>query len=681
MKKILLYILTISILSSCSDAGNHAPEAIEPIPTQEQIDWQKLETYAFVHFGLNTFNDLEWGYGNTPASTFNPTNLDCDQWVATLKQCGMKGVILTAKHHDGFCLWQTKTTDYSIANSPYKNGNGDMVKELSDACKKHGLKFALYLSPWDRNHAQYGYEDYVEVYHNQIDELTSNYGDLFEFWFDGANGGDGYYGGTNESRSINAKEYYDYERARDTILRRHPNAMIFGGTCQTIRWVGNEQGWAGDTDWCMINPESDNNTKHLNHGSANGTHWIPAEVDVSIRPGWFYHQREDHQVKSVAQLTDIYYRSVGHNANLLLNFPINLDGKIPVQDSIRIMEWHDVITNDLKDNLLKYAKVNVDNERGRKFKAENVIDGDWETYWATEDDYNFGTISFTFDKPVKMNRVVLQEYIPLGQRVSDFYMEGELNGKWFKINAFDTLSTIGYKRIVRFNTVELDKLIIYFEESRGPLCINNIEAYCAPVLLTEPVIARDFDNYVKMESSDKDAVIFYTIDGSDPDENSLRYDKPFIFNKNGVIKAISYDIESKSKSAASIKELDLSHDFFNIIEPQEGTRKIIDANIYSTMYIDNNAPLTFEFNEEQAICGFRYLPNQSRDASRHIVDYELYIDGKNVKSGTFGNIKNNPIERVVRFEEVKGKTVTFIPTRNTDNSRNCGIAEFSVIAK
>ena len=681
MKKSLLYILIISILSSCTNVTNNAPEAIEPIPAKQQIDWQKLETYAFVHFGLNTFNDLEWGYGNTPASTFNPTNLDCDQWVATLKQCGMKGVILTAKHHDGFCLWQTKTTDYSIANSPYKNGKGDMVKELSDACKKHGLKFGLYLSPWDRNHAQYGYEDYVEVYHNQIDELTGNYGELFEFWFDGANGGNGYYGGTNESRSINAKEYYDYERARDTILRRHPNAMIFGGTCQTIRWVGNEQGWAGDTDWCMINPESDNNTKHLNHGSENGTHWIPAEVDVSIRPGWFYHQREDHQVKSIAQLTDIYYRSVGHNANLLLNFPINLDGKIPAQDSIRIMEWHDVITNDLKDNLLKDAKVNVDNERGRKFKAENVIDGDWETYWATEDDYNFGTISFTFDKPVKMNRVVLQEYIPLGQRVKDFYMEGELNGEWFKINAFDTLSTIGYKRIVRFNTVELDKLIIYFEESKGPLCINNIEAYCAPVLLTEPVIARDFDNYVKMESSDKDAAIFYTIDGSDPDENSLRYDKPFIFNKNGVIKAVSYDVESKSRSAASSKEFDLSHDFFNIIEPQEGTRKIIDANIYSTMYIDNNAPLTFEFNEEQAICGFRYLPNQSRDASRHIVDYELYIDGKNVKSGTFGNIKNNPIEQVVRFEEVKGKTVTFIPTRNTDNSRNCGIAEFSVITK
>lgn len=661
---------------SCTNISNHIPAAIEPIPSQQQIEWQKLETYAFIHFGLNTYNDLEWGYGNTPASTFNPTNLDCEQWVATLKQCGMKGVILTAKHHDGFCLWQTKTTDYSIANSPYKNGNGDMVKELSDACKKHGLKFGLYLSPWDRNNAEYGREDYVETYHKQIDELTSNYGELFEFWFDGANGGNGYYGGTNESRSIDARKYYDYERARDTILKCHPDAMIFGGTCQTIRWVGNEQGWAGDTDWCMINPGLSDNTKHLNHGSENGTHWIPAEVDVSIRPGWFYHKREDHQVKSLAHLTDIYYRSVGHNANLLLNFPINLDGKIPALDSLRAMEWHDVINNDFKDNLLKDAKIKVDNERGNKFKAENVTDDNWDTYWATEDDYNFGTISFTFDKPVKMNRVVLQEYIPLGQRVKDFYMEGELDGKWFKINAFDTLSTIGYKRIVRFNTVELDKLIIYFEESRGPLCINNIEAYCAPILLTEPSISRNYENIVTIESSDKDAEVYYTIDGTEPDENSLRYEKPFIYNNKGVVKAILYDPISKKTSDVAMKELDLPKEYYKT----SSNGRIFDGNTNSVVYLNIDEPITIVFNEKQNISGFRYTPDQARDASGHIVDYELYVDGKLIMKSSFGNIKNNPIEQVVRFESIKGKEVKFIPKSNTDNAKNCCIAEFSVIA-
>ena len=677
MKKTVLYSLVISAVALCmiSCTKVKVPKPINPIPSQEQIDWQKLETYAFIHFGLNTYNDLEWGYGNTPASTFNPVNLDCEQWVATLKQCGMKGVILTAKHHDGFCLWQTETTDYSIANSPYKNGKGDMVKELSDTCKKYGLKFGLYLSPWDRNNSEYGREDYVETYHKQIDELTSNYGDLFEFWFDGANGGNGYYGGADETRSIDAKKYYDYERARDTILKRHPDAMIFGGTCQTIRWVGNEQGWAGDTDWCMINPELSDNTKHLNHGSENGTHWIPAEVDVSIRPGWFYHKREDHQVKSVAQLTDIYYRSVGHNANLLLNFPINLDGKIPALDSLRATEWYEVIVNDFKDNILKNAEVRVDNERGRKFKAENVIDDDWNTYWATDDGYNFGTISFSFDKPVKMNRVVLQEYIPLGQRVKDFYMEGELNGKWFKINPFDTLSTIGYKRIVRFNTVELDKLIIYFEESRGPLCINNIEAYCAPILLTEPKISRNYDNIVTIESSDNEADIYYTTDGSNPNENSLLYDKAFVFNKKGIIKAITYDPISKKKSDISMKELDLPKEYYQT----SSSNKIFDGNTNSMVYLDIDEPIVITFKEEQIISGFRYTPNQMRDASRHIVDYEFYVDGKLIKESSFGNIKNNPIEQVVKFKNIKGKEVKFVPKSNTDKAKNCGIAEFSVI--
>ncbi len=680
MKKTLLFILIITTLYSCTDDAK-SPSPILPIPSQEQINWQKLETYAFIHFGLNTYNDLEWGYGNTPASTFNPTQLDCEQWVATLKQCGMKGVILTAKHHDGFCLWQTETTDYNIANSPYKNGKGDMVRELSDACKKYGLKFGLYLSPWDRNNAEYGREDYVETYHKQIDELTKNYGDLFEFWFDGANGGNGYYGGANETRSIDAKKYYDYERARDTILKRHHDAMIFGGICQTIRWVGNEQGWAGDTDWCMINPEMSENTKHLNHGSENGTHWIPAEVDVSIRPGWFYHKREDHQVKTVSQLTDIYYRSVGHNANLLLNFPINLDGKIPALDSLRATEWYNVISNDLKDNLLKEAEVKVDNERGRKYKAENVTDDDWDTYWATDDDYNFGTISFTFDKPVQMNRVVLQEYIPLGQRVKDFYMEGELNGQWFKINALDTLTTIGYKRIVRFNTVELDKLIIYFEESRGPLCINNIEAYCAPILLSEPTISRNYENVVTINSSDNDAEIYYTTDGTAPNANSLKYDKPFIFNNKGIIKAITFDYISKNKSDISTKEFDLPKEYFKINNYADGGKKILDGNPNSVIYHNVNEPIIITFNEEQNISGFRYTPNQMRDASRHIVDYELYVDGKLIKKSALGNIKNNPIEQVVKFESVKGREVKFVPKSNTDNAKNCGIAEFSVITE
>lgn len=473
MKNIILITITLALFS-CTKA----PEPLYPVPTAEQLEWQKMETYAFIHFGLNTFNDMEWGYGDTPASTFNPTDLDCHQWAATLKNAGMKGVILTAKHHDGFCLWPTKSTDYNISKSPYKKGAGDIVRELSDACRKNGLKFGIYCSPWDRNNARYAYPEYVETYHQQIQELTSNYGPLFEFWFDGANGGNGYYGGANETRSIDPDNYYDYQRAKDTVLARNPNAMIFGGPYGTVRWVGNEKGFAGTTNWCNAPQITSQTDLEINtFGCENGTEWLPAEVDVSIRPGWFYHQNEDSKVKSVDELCDIYYQSVGRNANLLLNFPVALDGKIHPIDSANAVEFCKKISNELNYNLLANAKVKADNERGRHFSASKVNDNNPDTYWATDDDYPYGTISFSMDKPVVMSRVMIQEYVQLGQRVKSFYLEGEKNGRWFRINPDETLTTVGYKRIVRFAPVEVDKLVIYFEESRGPLCISNIEAY------------------------------------------------------------------------------------------------------------------------------------------------------------------------------------------------------------
>lgn len=474
MKRIFLTTMIALALASCTKA----PESIYPIPTDNQLEWQRMEMYAFIHFGLNTFNDMEWGYGDTPAASFNPENLDCEQWVATLKAAGMKGVILTAKHHDGFCLWPTESTDYNISHSPYKDGKGDIVKELSEACHNNGLKFGIYCSPWDRNNANYAYPEYVETYHKQIDELTCNYGSLFEFWFDGANGGNGYYGGANETRSIDPDNYYDYQRAKDTVLARNPSAMIFGGPYQTVRWVGNEKGFAGATNWCNAPQITSKTSLKINtFGDENGTEWLPAEVDVSIRPGWFYHESEDNQVKTVDELCEIYYNSVGRNANLLLNFPVTLNGKIHPTDSTNAVEFYKKISNELSHNLLADAKVWADNERGRRFSASKVNDNNPETFWATDDDYPYGTISFSMNKPVIMSQVLIQEYVKLGQRMKSFYLEGCKDGNWFRINPYDETTTVGYKRIVRFDPVELDKLVINFEESRGPLCISNIEAY------------------------------------------------------------------------------------------------------------------------------------------------------------------------------------------------------------
>ena len=478
MKKSIVAILFLGMmLASCA----HRPERSYPIPTQQQLDWQQLETYAFIHFGLNTFNDMEWGFGNTPSYTFNPTNLDCEQWVLTLKACGMKGVILTAKHHDGFCLWPTETTNYCIKNTYYKNRKGDLVKELAEACKKHGLKFGLYLSPWDRNQAEYGYPSYVDIYHHQIEELVSNYGPLFEFWFDGANGGTGWYGGANDMRSIVAEKYYDYEKARDIVWKYCPDASIFGGTVPTLRWIGNEEGKAGATQWCMYKTdfESLNDTKALQQGYRDGESWLPAEVDVSIRPGWFYHASEDSLVKTVDQLMDLYYQSVGHNANLLLNFPVNQEGRISSIDSANAVQWHQRLQEEFSNNLLKGCKVTASDTRGLRFNAKHVLCDEYTHYWATHDSVNQAELVFSFPQTTAFNRLLLQEYIPLGQNVDAFYLDYYFNGKWLPIEANEPTTTIGYKRLVRFQTVKADKLRIRFKVFKGVLCINKVAAFNA----------------------------------------------------------------------------------------------------------------------------------------------------------------------------------------------------------
>lgn len=435
-KHFLIFGAGLLLLSACNSVK--APGSYPAHSRSQTGRMAKMETYAFVHFGLNTFNDREWGYGDSDPKTFNPTRLDCEQWVQTFVKSGMKGVILTAKHHDGFCLWPTQLTEYCIRNTPYKDGKGDIVRELSDACKKYGIKFAVYLSPWDRHQANYGSPEYVEYFYKQLNELLTNYGDVFEIWFDGANGGDGWYGGAKDSRTIDRKTYYDYPRAYKLIDELQPQAVIFSDGGPGCRWVGNENGFAGATNWSFLRAgevyPGYPKYRELQYGHADGNQWVAAECDVSIRPGWFYHPEEDDRVKTADALTDLYYRSVGHNATLLLNFPVDRDGLIHPTDSANAVNFHQNVQKQLAHNLLAGLSPKASDEREKTFSAKAVTDGEYDTYWATNDGVNSATIEFDLPQTEKINRMMLQEYIPLGQRVKSFVVEYNQEGEWLPVN-------------------------------------------------------------------------------------------------------------------------------------------------------------------------------------------------------------------------------------------------------
>ena len=398
----------------------------------------------------------------------------------------MKGVIVVAKHHDGFCLWPCELTDYNITQSAYdgpknRDGKTDLIMEVRKACDKYGLQMGLYLSPWDRNYADYGKPEYVDYYYKQLEQILTRYGRLFEVWFDGANGGDGYYGGARESRTIDRRNYYNFPKINEMVRKWHPEAIIFSDGGPGCRWVGNERGFASATNWAFLRSKEVYpgypKYRELQYGHADGDAWIPSECDVSIRPGWFYHPEEDERVKTPEQLADIYYRSVGHNGTFLLNFPVNREGRIHPTDSLNAVRFREIIDRELGTNLLRHVPASVSSCRGEKFSSTMRTDGDWDSYWATPDGVTTGEVEFRLKAPTRINRLMLQEYIPLGQRVKQFSVQALVGRKWQDIDCGEETTTVGYKRILRFRTVEAEGLRIRFEDARGPLCINNIAAF------------------------------------------------------------------------------------------------------------------------------------------------------------------------------------------------------------
>lgn len=624
MKLIQLIYTTATVALMSTSSFAQAPKAILPIPEAKQVEWQKMETYAFVHFGLNTFNDREWGYGDSDPKTFNPTKVDCEQWVKTFVNAGMKGVIFTAKHHDGFCLWPTKLTEYCIRNTPYKNGKGDIVGELAAACKKYGIKFAVYLSPWDRHQANYGTPEYVEYFHKQLRELMTNYGDVFEVWFDGANGGDGWYGGAKDSRSIDRKNYYDYPRIYKLLDELQPQAIVFSDGGPGCRWVGNESGFAGATNWSFLRAgevsPGYSKYRELQYGHADGNQWVAAECDVSIRPGWFYHLEEDSKVKTVDQLTDLYYRSVGHNGTLLLNFPVDRDGLVHPIDSTNAVNFHKNIQKELAHNLLANITPKVSDDRGGKFAGKSTTDGNYDTYWATKDGVTSATVEFTLPKMEKVNRMMIQEYIPLGQRVKSFVVEYNKDSQWLPVTLNEETTTVGYKRLLRFNTVETQQLRVRFTDSRACLCISTIEAYYA---------GETEDTYIL---------------------------------KTEELKSLPFTLTGIAADEA---------------------KKCMDKANQTTCFIKGDK-VVFDLGKEHTITAFHYLPDQCEYNKGLISSYELAVGtdinalNQIIAQGEFSNIKHNPILQSVFFTPVKTRYIVLKATKMVREGESIGLAEIAI---
>ena len=631
-----------------------------------------MEFYAFIHFNMNTFTNMEWGMGSEKPEQFNPTNLDCRQWARVCKDAGLKGIILTAKHHDGFCLWPSQYTDHSVKNSPWKDGKGDLVKDLREACDEFGLKLGIYYSPWDRHHKDYGKPAYLTYMRNQLTELLTEYGEIFETWFDGANGGSGYYGGANEERKVDKQTYYDWLDTWDLVHKLQPGTLIFSDAGPDIRWVGNEEGFAFKTMWSnlmrdSVYPGMVEYAEKFASGQEYGTHFVPGETNVSIRPGWYYHPYEDHKVRSLYELTEMYYNSIGRNTTWLLNFPVDKRGLIHENDIAQLQKLTDQIRSDFATNLVPSKTVaTASSTRGTDYSIRNVFDDRKETYWAAEDHVLKASLIFEFEQYLIFNRLVLQEYIKLGQRVKSFDIEVHTKSGWKKI-AEET--TIGYKRILRFPTVEGRSLRINIKESKACPTLSNIAIYLAKPVMEPPSAIRNKDGLVNLMAPGEQVDIFYTIDGSVPTVESNKFVSPFLAHEPMTIQAIAH--KAGDQSSTAIHQFDISASKWKILDNHGAASKVIDGDPDTWWENNEGTQLVIDLGEEIMLKGFTYLPMQDRWISGVIEDYRIETSS-NAKTwlmatqGEFSNIRNSPVLQEVAFSPIKARYFRFTALSTID---------------
>lgn len=698
-------IAMLLLATGLNGFGQTAPKPYGPLPTQGQLNWQETGMYCIIHYGVDTYTNKEWGYGDEDPKIFNPSQFSALQIVAAAKAGGFKGVVVVAKHHDGFCLWPTKTTEHNISKSPYKNGKGDILKEYREACDKLGMKLGVYCSPWDRNSPYYGTPEYVKIYREQLRELYTNYGPLFISWHDGANGGDGYYGGKREVRKIDRSTYYGWDTTWAITRKLQPNAVLFGDVGPDVRWVGNEEGHAGETCWATYTPHAPEEGKipangyvkdyEGTEGTRNGKYWMPAECDVSLRPGWFYHKAQDEGVKSPYTLLDLYYKSVGRGAALDLGLSPDPRGIINEIDVRSLTEFGNLLKQTFAVNLAKGATLTASNVRGgnkAKFGPQFLVDDNRYSYWATDDQVTTPELTIDLHTPKTFNVIRLRENIKLGQRIEAVAVDAYIGGKWEEIGS---ATSIGGNRLIRLSqNITASKLRLRITQSPVGIALSDFGIYKEPVHLTAPKIGRSKNGEISISTEAPVSAIRYTLDGHEPTAASPVYTKPFFLNSGGIVKARSFEGKGQQSEStyasfgyakADWKVLDAT----TAADEWGRAENAFDENtrtLYNTLK-KNNAQfpqqISVDMGKAQKIKAFGYLPRQDKQANGIVDSYAFYIsnDGKTwqkVASGEFSNIKSNPIEQPVALkQEVSARYFKF-EAQHVIAGNGITVAELSV---
>lgn len=673
MKKLLMIPALLAACCGLPLSAAAPPKPCGATPTEQQVNWLRMEWYAFVHFSLNTYTNKEWGYGDESPQLFNPTEFDADAIIRTFRDAGMTGMIYTAKHHDGWCAWPTKSTKHNVTQSPWKKGRGDVVKEFAEACRKYGIKFGTYLSPWDRNCGEYGRKGYLDVYYKQITELLTDYGLIFEIWFDGANGGDGYYGGARERRNIGkADDYYNFTRVVKLIRRLQPDCIIWGaGGRGDVTWGGSEKGHVKYPCWNLVNKDTPNEK------------WLSLEGDTPINhAGWFWHPGQENRVKSPEHLMQVYLDSVGRGANLILNVAPNRQGRLDAADVESLMTFGENRRRLLATDYALGAEATASEVRGNdsRFGADKLTDGDIESYWCPNDGTTSGTLEIKLKQPTSFDVVRLREQIRLGQRVTGFRLEARVNGAWQLID--DAGETIGNQVMRKLpEPVTADAVRLTITGARACPCISELSLLRMPVQMPKPEISRQ--GSALRISPQEGMTIRYTTDGSNPGLNSPVFDGEVQIPDAPVhpIKAVYVDAAGNVSSVASV-QFGIDRSSWSCIGSGS---KAIDSDTSTIWEADKaGASITIDMQKSHRINAFSYLPRQDGSVG-NMTDrfiFEVSQDGKmwkKVADGEFSNLRANPIELTEQFKPIKARYVRFTGTRSVEG-KGVSAAEIQVYA-